>query len=91
MTSNISAIDLRHHLGELLNRVNLRDEFFVIERKGKPLAAIVPVWLLTKFGEEKMEFFRQVDTMRGYTSKVSGKVLDKTIDEAVQFAKKKNR
>lgn len=89
MTNNISAINLRHHLGELLNRVNLRDELFVIERKGKPLAAIVPVWLLTKFGEEKIAFFKQVDNMRKCASKVSGKILDKTIDEAVRSAKKR--
>lgn len=89
MTNKVSAIDLRHHLGELLNRVNLRDEQFVIERNGKPLAAMVPVWLLLKFQEEKMEFFKQVGEMRKSASRVSGRVLDKEIEKAVDFVKRR--
>lgn len=89
MTSKISAIDLRHHLGELLNRINLRDEQFIVERNGKPLAAIVPMWLFMKFYEEKMEFFKQVEEMKRKTSKVGSKVLDKVINEAMDFAKRR--
>lgn len=39
----ISPIDVRQRIGDLLNRVALRHDEFVIERKGKPLAALVPV------------------------------------------------
>jgi antitoxin (DNA-binding transcriptional repressor) of toxin-antitoxin stability system len=39
----ISTIDVRQRIGDLLNRVALRHDEFVIERKGKPLAAPVPV------------------------------------------------
>ena len=39
----ISTIDVRQRIGDLLNRVALRHDEFVIERKGKPLAALVPV------------------------------------------------
>jgi prevent-host-death family protein len=38
----ISTLDLRAHLGELLDRVRLRFETFVIERKGREVAAIIP-------------------------------------------------
>src|SRR2546427_12565333 len=38
-----STIDVRQRIGDLLNRVALRHDEFVIERKGKPLAALVPV------------------------------------------------
>src|SRR5512140_2105469 len=38
----ISTIDVRQRIGDLLNRVSLRHDEFVIERKGKPLAALVP-------------------------------------------------
>jgi prevent-host-death family protein len=38
----ISTLDLRAHLGELLDRVRLRSETFVVERKGKEVAAIIP-------------------------------------------------
>lgn len=39
----VSTIDVRQRIGDLLNRVALRHDEFVIERKGKPLAALVSV------------------------------------------------
>jgi prevent-host-death family protein len=43
MTEKISTLDVRQRIGDLLNRVALRHDEFVIERKGKPLAALVPI------------------------------------------------
>ena len=44
-------MDVRQRIGDMLNRVALRYEEFVIERKGKPLAALVPI--------ERLEQMRQ--------------------------------
>ena len=38
-----STTEVRQRIGELLDRVALRHDEFIIERKGKPLAALVPV------------------------------------------------
>jgi prevent-host-death family protein len=43
VTERVSTIDVRQRIGDLLNRVALRHDEFVIERKGKPLAALVPI------------------------------------------------
>ena len=43
MIEKISTVDVRQRIGDLLNRVALRYDEFVIERKGKPLAALVPI------------------------------------------------
>ena len=43
MTARVSTIDVRQRLGDMLNRVALRNDEFIIERKGKALAALVPV------------------------------------------------
>ena len=48
MTETISTLDVRKRLGDILNRVNLRHDQFVIERKGKPLAAVVPIDVLER-------------------------------------------
>ena len=45
MKQVISTMDMRHNLGDILNRVDLRHDQFVIERKGKPLAALIPIVL----------------------------------------------
>ena len=43
MTERVSTIDVRQRIGDMLNRVALRHDEFIIERKGKALAALVPV------------------------------------------------
>ena len=47
-------MDVRARIGDMLNRVALRHDEFVIERKGKALAALVPVERL-----EQMRRFAQ--------------------------------
>src|SRR5256714_2994313 len=39
----VSTMDVRQRIGDMLNRVALRHDEFIIERKGKPLAALVPI------------------------------------------------
>ena len=43
MADRVSTIDVRQRIGDLLTRVSLRHDEFIIERKGKALAALVPV------------------------------------------------
>lgn len=43
MPEKVSTIEVRQRIGDMLNRVSLRHDEFIIERKGKPLAALVPV------------------------------------------------
>ena len=43
MPEKVSTMDVRQRIGDMLNRVALRHDEFIIERKGKPLAALVPV------------------------------------------------
>src|SRR6266550_4307863 len=54
MTDKVSTLDVRQRIGDMLNRVALRHDEFIIERKGKPLAALVPVERL-----EQMRRFAQ--------------------------------
>lgn len=43
MADKVSTLEVRQRIGDMLNRVALRHDEFIIERKGKPLAALVPV------------------------------------------------
>jgi prevent-host-death family protein len=43
MAEKVSTIEVRQRIGDMLNRVALRHDEFIIERKGKRLAALVPV------------------------------------------------
>lgn len=55
MSERVSTMDVRARIGDLLNRVALRHDEFIIERKGQPLAALVPVERL----EQMRRFARQ--------------------------------
>ena len=56
MPETISAVEARQKLGELLNRVVLRQEEIVIERAGKPLARISPIAKNRSTEYSKMDF-----------------------------------
>lgn len=43
MADRVSTMDVRARIGDMLNRVALRHDEYIIERKGKPLAALVPI------------------------------------------------
>ena len=43
MRDRVSTLKVRGQLGDLLNRVELRHDEFIIERKGRPMAALIPV------------------------------------------------
>jgi prevent-host-death family protein len=51
MKRRISTLNVRQNLGDILNHVALRHDEYVIERKGKPLAALVPVDRLQRMEE----------------------------------------
>ena len=39
----VTTMDMRKHVGDILNRVALRGDEYLIERKGKPLAVMMSV------------------------------------------------
>ena len=60
MSEHISTLDVRKRLGDLLNRVHLRHDRFVIERKGTALAALVPIETLQAMERLSQEFLIDV-------------------------------
>jgi antitoxin (DNA-binding transcriptional repressor) of toxin-antitoxin stability system len=43
MPERVSTLEVRQRIGDLLSRVALRRDEFIIERKGKPIAALIRV------------------------------------------------
>lgn len=39
----VTTMDVRKHVGDILNRVSLRGDEYLVQRKGKPLAVLMPV------------------------------------------------
>lgn len=89
MTKRISAMDLRRRLGQIMNQVTLRDDEYVIERDGKPMAALIPLWKLKQLEERKEAFWKKVEELQREGKKVQKKELESAISEAVTAAKGK--
>lgn len=89
MTEKVSTIDVRQRIGDMLNRVALRHDEFIIERKGKPLAALVPVERL-----EQLRRFAQRHALTFFdqqkASTVSPKQAMETALEAQRWARKRS-
>ena len=49
MVKTVTALEARHKLGELLEGAYHRGDQFVIERAGKPMAAVVPLHMLPNY------------------------------------------
>ena len=90
MIERVSTLEVRQRLGDMLNRVALRHDEFVIERKGKPLAALVPVEKLEQMKEvarrHALEFLEQ-QRSGGLTDKEAMRLAN----EAKQWARKRKK
>jgi prevent-host-death family protein len=89
MTEKISTLEVRQRLGDILNRVALRNDQFIIERKGKPLAAVVPVERLEQMGRAaRMHLLQVFERQQG---KVSEAEATRVADEAKHRTRKARR
>ena len=84
MLKKISAMKARQNLGQLLNEVSIRGDAYIIERAGKPLAALVD-----------MERFQQLQEDRSSALQALKKVWEKMagadhqeIQEAIEEARR---
>ena len=90
MAEKVSTIDVRQRIGDLLNRVALRRDEFVIERKGKALAALVPMERL-----EQMRRFARRQARDFMDEQAPGPLTEREASdlalEAQQFARRQVR
>jgi prevent-host-death family protein len=65
MISEVSAVKFRQNLGEMLNQVQYRNDSIVINKDGKPVAALVDA-----------ELFARIRKMRDRFDALSAKVAE---------------
>lgn len=85
MAYHVSTMTMRQKLGDMINRVSLRHDYFIIERKGKPLAAMVPVEKLEQM--EKAARFYLLDVLE----RQKGSLPSAKADHLANLAKHKSR
>lgn len=85
MQETITTAKVRQKLGDLLDRIAARRDEFVIARRGKPLAAIVPIEKL-----EQIERAAESDLLRVLDGHARRLTLEQ-VDELANTAKHRNR
>ena len=56
MISEVSAVNFRQNLGEMLNQVQYRNDSIVIHKDGKPVAALVDAELFARIRQMRDRF-----------------------------------
>ena len=91
MKETVTTIEVRKKLGDLLNRVDLRHDQFIIERKGKPLAALVPVEKLDQMERAARLYLLEVLERPKGGASLSQAEADQLADEAKRRKRKAKR
>ena len=89
MTEKISTLEIRQRLGDILNRVALRSDQFIIERKGKPMAAMVPVARLEQM--ERASRLQLLQVLERQPGALSQAEADRVATEAKHRTRKRRR
>jgi prevent-host-death family protein len=72
MISEVSAVNFRQNLGEMLNQVQYRNDSIVINKDGKPVAALVDA-----------ELFARIRRMRDRFDALSSRIAEAYADVPV--------
>ena len=91
MKETVTTIEVRKKLGDFLNRVDLRHDQFIIERKGKPLAALVPVEKLEQMDRAARLLLLEVLERQKEAASLSQAEADLLADEAKHRQRKARR
>ena len=83
MKKNISTQDLKTHVGEIVDAVRLRGDRYIIERRGKAVAAIVPLSVSENDERQRRRFFELLQGIRQQNQDVTASQLEDAIAQAV--------
>jgi prevent-host-death family protein len=79
----------RGKLGQILEEVYYRGDQYIIERSGKPMAALVPVEQYEQWRKEREAFFALLDEVRGRNREVQPEVIQEDVAAARGAARRR--
>lgn len=83
MLKNVTAVKARKNFGEIIEEVYYRGDQFIVERSGKPMAAVVPLSLLEQWKKQREEDFKVFDEIWAKNPDVDEEELQRDIAQAV--------
>jgi len=89
VTKTVNALKARKNLGQLLEEVYYKGNQYVIERAGRPMAAVVPLWQLEEWQKRRDHFFKAVEGLWRRNKTVKAEVIEDEIEKAVRAVRAK--
>jgi len=84
MTILIGARDLRQKFAEILGKVGFGGDVAVVERSGKPMAAIIPIEMYQQLVAEREARFQIIEKIRNTQVERSQDELEKDVATAIK-------
>ncbi len=89
MTKRVNALKARKNLGQLLEEVYYKGDQYVIERAGRPMAAVVPVWQLVEWQKRRDRLFGMVGELWRKNKRVKPETIEREVEEAIRAVRTK--
>lgn len=83
----VTALKARQIFGTIINAVSFGNDQYIVERKGKPMVAIIPIKRLEQMDKARQRFFKNMSQISDSFSSEDHNVLDDILVEATQAAK----
>lgn len=87
----VTALTARKKLGTIMNAVSFKNDQYVVERKGTPMVAIIPIKKLQQMDKARQRFFSNMSKISDSFAGEDLQKLDVILEEATQVAKKVER
>jgi prevent-host-death family protein len=83
MAKRMSAKDARSKFSDLLGSVNYGGEEVIVERSGRPVAAVIPVPVYERLVAERQTRFEVIERVRSRVPTTSLEAIETDVREAV--------
>lgn len=89
MEKVVGAFEARRQFGRIISDVATRNEAYIVERNGEPVAAVVPVEVYTKWKQRREAFFKR---MRAISERVDlpEEEANRLVAEAIEAVRKQS-
>src|SRR5215510_3271158 len=91
MLKKVNALKARQKFGQILEEVYYKGDQYVIERAGKPMAAVVPLWQLEEWQKRRAQFFAAVEDVQQHNRKVKPEVIEAEVRETIRAVRTQGR
>jgi len=77
-------VEARKNLGEVLERVYHRNDEVVIERAGKPMAVLIPMYLYKNIERRREQLWQMIEEVHERNKDVPYEVIEAEVAEAIR-------